>query len=66
MATDTLRRLGLASGASVWVRSEQGEVVLTAQDDDTVAPGCVRISAGFAETVALGSAFGQITVEQAA
>jgi NADH-quinone oxidoreductase subunit G len=66
MAADTLRKLGVASGAQVKVRSGQGEVVLTALDDDTVAPGCVRISAGFAETAALGGAFEHLTVEQAA
>lgn len=66
MAADTLRKLGVAPGARVRVRSGQGEVVLTALDDDTVAPGCVRVSAGFAETAALGGAFEHITVEQAA
>ncbi|TAM87337.1 MAG: NADH-quinone oxidoreductase subunit G [Candidimonas sp.] len=65
MAGATLRQLGIASGARVRVRSAQGEVALTALGDDTVAPGCVRISAGFAETAPLGSAFAQITVEQA-
>jgi NADH-quinone oxidoreductase subunit G len=66
MCAATLRRLGIEPGGNVRVKSAQGQVELTALLDDGVAPGCVRIAAGFAETVALGSAFGQLTVEQAA
>jgi len=66
MAAATLRELGLEPGADVLVKSGQGQVALSARQDDAVAPGCVRIAAGFAETAGLGSAFGQLTVEHAA
>ena len=61
---ETLNQLQLVDGDKVRVRSAQGEVQLTAQLDSTVATGCVRIAAAFAETAALGSAFGQLTVER--
>lgn len=65
MTADTLATLGAQAGEMVRVRSAQGEILLAAQRDDTVAPGCVRIAAAFAETAPLGGAFGQLTVERA-
>lgn len=65
MAAATLSQLGLADGDLVKVRSSQGEVSLPAQLDDTVALNSVRVATAFSETAALGSAFGQLTVERA-
>lgn len=65
MAAATLAQLGLADGDLVRVRSSQGEATLPAQLDDTVAPSSVRVATAFPETAALGSAFGQLTVERA-
>ena len=62
--TDTLNQLQLVDGDQVKVRSAQGEAILIVQLDDTVATNSVRIAAAFAETAALGSAFGQLTVER--
>ncbi|HEY9281639.1 MAG TPA: NADH-quinone oxidoreductase subunit NuoG [Eoetvoesiella sp.] len=64
MSAATLDSLGVQSGESVSVRSSQGAVTLTAQQDDTVAQGAVRIAAAFAETAPLGSSFGQLSVER--
>src|SRR5690606_11114222 len=44
MNAATLQGLGLSDGDSVRVRSEQGEVTLTAELDPVVANGAVRIS----------------------
>ncbi|HCA15737.1 MAG TPA: NADH-quinone oxidoreductase subunit G [Alcaligenes faecalis] len=65
MASATLAQLGLSDGDLVKVRSSQGEVSLSAQLDDTVALNSVRVATAFSETAALGSAFGQLTVERA-
>lgn len=65
MASSTLAGLGVATGDALRIRSDQGEIILPALQDDTVAPGCVRIAAAFNETLALGSGFGQLTVERA-
>ncbi|GHC39862.1 NADH-quinone oxidoreductase [Alcaligenes pakistanensis] len=65
MAAATLAQLGLSDGDLVKVRSSQGEVSLSAQLDDTVALNSVRVATAFSETAALGSAFGQLTVERA-
>ena len=64
MHADTLNQLQLVDGDQVRVRSAQGEVTLTAQLDNTIAANSVRVAAAFAETAALGSAFGQLTVER--
>ena len=64
MHKQTLEALQLVEGDIVQVRSAQGEVQLTAQCDNTVAEGCVRIASAFDSTAALGSAFGQLTVER--
>ncbi len=65
MAASTLAGLGIEAGVAVRIASAQGQVVLAAFLDDTVAPGCVRIAAAFNETLALGSGFGELTVERA-
>ena len=65
MAAATLAQFGLVDGDLVKVRSSQGEVSLPAQLDDTVALNSVRVATAFSETAALGSAFGQLTVERA-
>ncbi len=65
MNAATLAALSLADGASVKVRGEDGEVVLTAELDAAVPDGAVRVSTAFAETLPLGGAFGPISVEQA-
>lgn len=63
MCAATLASLGLESGQSVRIQSQTGEITLDALLDDAVAPGAVRLAAAFAETAALGSSFGQISVE---
>ncbi|MDB5801760.1 MAG: NADH-quinone oxidoreductase, chain, partial [Rhodocyclales bacterium] len=65
MNTAQLRELGVEEGAPVAVRSAQGEVILKAKADDTLAAGTVRVSAAHASTVALGPLFGELTVERA-
>lgn len=64
MNENTLNQLQLVDGDQVRVKSAQGEIYLNAQLDKTVAANSVRIAAAFAETSALGSAFGQLTVER--
>ncbi|MGP1615029.1 MAG: molybdopterin-dependent oxidoreductase, partial [Pollutimonas bauzanensis] len=65
MAASTLAGLGVESGDALRIGSAQGQATLAALLDDTVAPGCVRIATAFNETLALGSGFGQLTVERA-
>ena len=60
-----LASLGLGDGDLVRVKSAQGEVTLAAELDNTVAANSVRVATAFAETAALGSSFGQLTVERA-
>lgn len=61
----TLAKLGLEAGQAVRVASAQGSVTLPLAVDNNVADGAVRVAAGFEQTAALGSAFGQLTVERA-
>jgi NADH-quinone oxidoreductase subunit G len=65
MAAATLASLGLQSGDAVNVRSAQGQVTLPALADEAVAADCVQISAAYEATQALGSGFGELTVERA-
>ena len=65
MHANTLTQLGIAQGAQVLVKAAAGQVVLAAEQDNTLALGAVRIAAGFEQTVALGGAFGQLSVERA-
>jgi len=64
MPAALLAQLGVQDGEPVRVRSPQGDIQLPAQRDDTVPADCLRIAAGFERTAALGSAFGQLTVER--
>ncbi len=65
MHASTLAQLGVAQGTQVLVKAATGQVVLAAEQDNTLAPGAVRIAAGFEQTAALGGAFGQLSVERA-
>ena len=65
MNAATLQGLGLQDGDAVRVRSAHGEAALKAELDPAVADGALRISTAFAETLPLGSSFGEITVERA-
>src|SRR5690606_12318042 len=64
MNAATLSRLGLEDGLAVRVSSASGAVELQAMLDNTVADGAVRVAAGHDNTAALGSAFGNLTVER--
>ena len=65
MHAQTMAGLGIELGATVRVKSATGQVELIAEQDNTLAAGAVRIAAGFTQTAALGSAFGQLNVERA-
>jgi len=62
---DTLAGLSLDVSSMIRVKSAVGQIMIAAEADKTVAPGTVRVSAGFAETVALGGAFAELSVERA-
>ena len=65
MHAQTLAGLGIENGQRVGIRSITGVVQLSAEQDNTLPVGAVRIPAGFEQTAALGSAFGQLNVERA-
>jgi NADH-quinone oxidoreductase subunit G len=65
MHATTLAQLGVTQGTQVLIKAAAGQVVLAAEQDNTLAPGAVRIAAGFEQTAALGGAFGQLSVERA-
>ena len=65
MHQQTLDSLGLKTGDHVRVKSLTGQVSLSAELDNTLVPGAVRVAAAFDQTAALGSAFGQLQVERA-
>ncbi|MDO8693132.1 MAG: NADH-quinone oxidoreductase subunit NuoG [Sheuella sp.] len=65
MHAQTMDGLGVGQGDNVRVKSASGQVELIAEQDNTLPAGAVRISAGFEQTAALGSAFGQLNVERA-
>ena len=65
LSAHTLTTLGIAAGQRVRVKSATGTVELSAEQDNTLAAGAVRVPAGFEQTMALGSAFGQLIVERA-
>lgn len=62
-------RLGFGAGegveARVHVQQVSRSVELPAYHDATLAPTCVRLPAGHADTAALGAMFGEIAVEKA-
>ncbi len=60
-----LARLGVQVGDTLRVRGDNGnEIRLEAQQDDRLADNTVRIAQGFAQTAAIGSAFGNVIVEK--
>lgn len=65
MSAATLQQSGIQSGDQVKVSQGAGAVMLCAEADERVPAGCVRLSAGCAETADLGPMFGTITVERA-
>ena len=65
MHAQTMNTLGIATGEQVRIKSVFGQVQLIAEQDNTLAAGAVRVAAGFEQTAALGSAFGQLSVERA-
>ena len=65
MHAQTMSELGVEQGTAVRVKSASGQIELAAELDNTLPAGAVRISAGFEQTAALGSAFGQLNVERA-
>lgn len=61
----TLAGLGVQSGDTVRVRGSNGnDIRIQAKQDDRLADKTVRIAQGFAQTAALGSAFGNVFVEK--
>src|SRR5690606_41125287 len=65
VAASLLQALNLQAGDLVKIASDQGQITLPCEQDDTVASNCVRIAAAFNETIELGSSFGKLTVERA-
>ncbi|WP_144639894.1 NADH-quinone oxidoreductase subunit NuoG [Bordetella genomosp. 13] len=61
----TLAQLGLTAGVKVRVATAAGSAELETVQDDAVADRAVRIAAAWEQTVALGGAFGEISVERA-
>jgi NADH-quinone oxidoreductase subunit G len=57
-------QLGLNGRARVRVSQGAGHAVLPAGLDPTLAEGTLRVSAGHADTAALGAMFGAISVER--
>ena len=58
-------QLALSEGAKVRVSQDSAQAVLPARLDATLAANAVRVSAGHADTAALGAMFGTISVEKA-
>ena len=58
-------QLALSEGAKVRVSQDSAQAVLPARLDATLAANAVRVSAGHADTAALGAMFGAISVEKA-
>jgi len=59
------QQLGLKPGDAVRVSQGSASVVLPAVEDTSLAALAVRVSAGHAETAALGAMFGSLNVERA-
>ena len=62
---DTLTDLALDVSSMIRVKSAAGQIMISAEADKTVAPGTIRVSTGFAATMALGGAFAELSVERA-
>ena len=58
-------QLGLQDGAKVRVKQGEGNVVLPAALDASLAANTVRVSAGHPSTAALGAVFGALSIERA-
>jgi len=59
-----LDRLGVQAGDTVKVKQGDGEVLLPAARDDKLPANCVRVASAHPLTMALGTMFGDITVEK--
>jgi NADH-quinone oxidoreductase subunit G len=59
----TLAKLNLTSGATVRLRQDGGEAILTVAADAGIPEGCVRIAAAHPATSTLGAMFGPVAVE---
>ncbi len=64
MHAQTMTALGIAAGEQIHIQSASGQIKLAAEQDNTLASGAIRVAAGFEQTAALGSAFGQLSVER--
>jgi NADH-quinone oxidoreductase subunit G len=65
LSTALWNRLGLADGARVRVVQGEGEAVLPAVLDTSLAPNAVHVPAGRDQTKTLGAMFGPVSVTQA-
>jgi len=65
MSAATLAQTGISDGSLVRVKQGTGEALLNAKVDESVPPGCIRVSAAHASTASLGDMFGPINVERA-
>lgn len=65
MHSTQLESLGLRAGGTVMVSQGDGSVSLTAEVDDRVPAGCVRVVAALKETAGLGDLFGSMEVRSA-
>ena len=63
ISSATLAALGVTAGDKVKLTGVEA-VTLTAELDDTVADGCVRVAAAHLSTVPLGPLFGELSVER--
>ena len=62
----TWARLGLQTGDRLRVTQGSATVVVSVQQDASLAEGCVRVAAGHPDTASLGAAFGAVRVEKVA
>lgn len=58
-------KLGVQPGDRVQIKQDQHSIYLTAQIDNKLPKGVVRVAAGHAATAKLGAMFGTVTVERA-
>ena len=65
MSAATLVQTGISDGSPVRVKQGTGEALLSVIVDESVPPGCIRVSAAHASTALLGDMFGPINVERA-
>jgi NADH-quinone oxidoreductase subunit G len=64
LPTGLWHQLGLQAGDKVRIRQGSTSVVLPARREATLADGCVRVSAGHADTAGLGAMTGTLEVER--